>query len=292
MARPPSQPRFPAIRTIGLERRPFDDVYHQVLIRPWWQFFALVVGTFLGANAVFALFYRASPDCIVGVASFEDAFFFSVQTLGTIGYGGMSPVTRFGHIIVTIEAITGIVGVALVTGLTFAKFAHPRAKVLFSSRIAAPTRHGVPHLQFRMANTRQNLVVEATLRVIILVQETTPEGETLRRPIDLKLVRPSSPLFSLTWTAMHTIDESSPFHGEGAIERLRALKAEIFLGLTGYDDTVAQTIHARYRYTLDDIAWGMRFHDVTETLPDGTRVIDYRYFHDMVEARAPHPTAD
>ena len=152
----------------------------------------------------------------------------------------------------------------------------------FSAHIAAPTRHGVPHLQFRMANQRQNLVVQANLQVTVLVIEETPEGESVRRPLDLKLVRPSTPLFALSWTAMHTIDHTSPFHGPGAVERLRAIGAEIFLSLTAWDETVAQTIHARHRYTLDDIAWGMRFQDMLTTLPDGTRILDYNHFHELV----------
>lgn len=283
---PPRDPRsiFPAVRTIGLERRPFEDVYHQILTRPWRHFVGVIAVLFVVLNVVFALLYLAQAGSIANAreGSFEDAFYFSVQTMATIGYGGMTPATRYAHLVVMIEAITGILTVAVITGVTFAKFARPTARVMFSAQIAAPTRFGVPHLQFRMANQRNNLVAEATLRVLVLVKQTTPEGEVVRMPIDLPLVRDRTALFTLTWTAMHKIDEKSPFHGEGALERLQAQGAEIFLTFNGLDETFAQNIHARHRYRLEDIAWGCRFADVLTVEPDGTRVVDYSHFDEVV----------
>lgn len=275
---------FPDVRSIGLPPAPMADFYHQVLVRPWWQFFLFTSIAFVLINALFALLFYAVPGSIANARpdSYQDAFFFSVQTLGTIGYGGMYPATLWGHLVVTLEALTGIITVAVITGLTFAKFSRPSVRVAFSAKIAAPTRHGVPHLQFRMANQRGNLVVQASLQVTLLVMERTPEGETVRRPIDIKLVRSSTPLFALSWTAMHTIDEHSPFHGEGAVERLRAISGEIFLSLTAWDETVSQTIHARHRYTLDDIAWGTRYKDMLTNLPDGSRLLDYHNFDEVV----------
>jgi inward rectifier potassium channel len=282
--RPLPTQQFPAIHAVGLHRAPFEDFYHSILVRPWWQFVLLVAAAFVGVNALFALAYLLGPESVSNVrpGSFEDAFYFSVQTLGTIGYGNMSPVTRYGHVIVTIEAFTGILSVAVITGVTFAKFSRPTARVLFSAKVAAPTRHGVPHLQFRMANQRRNMVVEAQLRALVLVAEETPEGERIRRPIDLALVRDRTALFTLTWTAMHIIDEKSPFYGPGALERLRAQGGEIFLSFSGVDETFAQLIHARHRYGLDDIAWNARFADVLQVAPDGTRVIDYQHFDEVV----------
>lgn len=275
---------FPPIRSIGARLALVEDFYHFILTRPWWQFVGLLAAGFVAINTFFALLYLAAPGCIANArpGSFEDAFYFSVQSLATIGYGGMFPATRYGHVVVTVEAFLGILSVAVITGLTFAKFARPTARVLFSARVAAPKRYGVPHLMFRMANERHNLVVEAELTVIILVDERTPEGETLRRPIPLKLVRDRTQLLVLTWTAMHPIDADSPFHGEGALERLRAQKAEIYLSLKGQDETISQPIHARMRYQLDDIAWGHRFADVIAVEDDGRRVVDYRWFHDVV----------
>ncbi len=281
---PPQVSNTFAIRTIGRKRAPYDDLYHSVLTSSWWLFFALVALAFISANALFAVGYLMQSGSIANAreGSFQDAFFFSVQTMATIGYGGMAPATLFGHIMVTFEAIVAMLGVALVTGITFAKFSRPTARVLFADKAVIAPRDGVPHLMFRMANWRRNTILEAQLRVILLVEETTPEGQVMRRPMELSLVRDRNPLFLMTWTAMHRIGEESPFHGADALARLRARKAELFLSLMGTDETFAQTVHARRGYRLSDIVVGAQFADVLTFLEDGTRVIDYRPFHDVV----------
>jgi len=275
--------RMPHIEALGRRWTPHEDLYHQVLNRSWGQLFLLITVGFLAANAFFAVFYWVAPGSVANArpGSFEDAFFFSVQTMATIGYGGMAPATRFGHIVVTVEALTGVLSIALVTGITFSKFARPTARVLFCEKVVLAPRDGVPHLMFRMANWRHNQVVEAQLSVVLLVTERTREGEVLRRQIDLPLVRDRTPLFALSWTAMHRVDEQSPFHGPDALARLRALDAEIFLSLTGLDEVMGQ-IQARCGYKLDDVVPNARFADVISILPDGTRRIDYRRFHDVV----------
>jgi inward rectifier potassium channel len=274
---------IPNIRAVGRPWQPTKDIYHFLLRRSWTAFFLVVASGFLCANALFALLYVAQPGSIQNArpGSFEDAFFFSVQTLATIGYGGMAPATRYAHIVVTGEALIGILSVALVTGITFSKFARPTARIVFSNRMVVTSRNGVPHLMFRLANWRQNQVLEAQLRLAILLTETTAEGETLRRPQELALTRDRNPLFSLTWLAMHKIDEASPFHAPGALERLRREKAQLFVTLYGVDETVGQNIHARHRYELDDIVWGGRFRDLLTDLEDGSRLLDYRVFHDI-----------
>jgi inward rectifier potassium channel len=259
-----------------------EDFYHSVLTWKWWQFFIFVAAAFLGVNAIFAALYSLQPGAIANSdGSVEDAFYFSVQTFATIGYGGMMPATRFAHLVVTVEAITGILSVALITGLTFAKFARPTARVLFSERVVIGPRNGVPHLMVRMANWRRDMVVEAQLRVLVLVDEITAEGERLRRPLEVKLVRDRNPMFILSWTAMHAIDEASPFHGPDAMDRLRAQRADIVVTFSGLDETIGQSITARYRYTLDDIVAGARFADVLSLQEDGTRLLDFGKFHDV-----------
>ena len=279
----------PRIRTIGIERSPQKDMYHYVLKLSWPAFFGLVSVVFIFANLVFASAYLARPGSIANArpGAFEDAFYFSVQTIATIGYGGMHPATRYAHLLVVFEALTGILGIAVITGLTFTRFSRPSARVLFSNRVTLTPRDGVPHLMFRMANWRRNRIVEARLRIIMLVTERTREGEVLRRQIDLPLVRAETAIFFLTWTAMHRVDEASPVFGTGAMEALRAKRAELFLALTGFDETIGQTIHARREYALDDIVVGVRFADVLTLMPDGSREIDYRKFHDVVPL-APH----
>ena len=221
---------------------------------PWWRFFAYVAATWVGINALFAVVYMASPDCILNArpGDFEDAFYFSVQTLATIGYGTMSPATRYGHIVVVVQALVGTLGVALVTGATFAKFARPTARVLFSNRAVVQTRDGVPHLVFRLANWRGNMVVEGRLRVSILLLHTTREGDIIRNPVDLPLVRDQTPLFALTWMAMHRIDERSPFWGgEKSLAKLDKKRAQVssrVLG-AGRDARAAdsRSLHVRAR---------------------------------------------
>ena len=277
------EPAIPNIRAVGRPWQPTKDIYHFLLRRSWTVFFLVVASGFLCANALFALLYMSQPGGVQNArpGSFEDAFFFSVQTLATIGYGGMAPVSRYAHIVVTCEALIGILSVALVTGITFSKFARPTARIVFSDRMVVASRNGVPHLMFRLANWRQNQVLEAQLRLAILLTETTAEGETLRRPHELTLTRDRNPLFSLTWLAMHKIDESSPLHAADAVERLRAQKAQLFVTLYGVDETVGQNIHARHRYELDDIVWGGRFRDLLTDLEDGSRLLDYRVFHEI-----------
>jgi inward rectifier potassium channel len=254
----------------------------------WSAFFALVTGAFVLINTMFGIVYWAMPGAIANArpGSFADAFFFSVQTVATIGYGNMSPQTGLAHVVVGIEALVGILCTALITGITFAKFAKPTARVLFCEKAVVGPRNKVPHLQFRMANWRHNELAEAQLRVILLMQETTVEGESIRVPRELKLVRDRTAFFILSWTALHAIDESSPFYGEGAMDKLRAMNAEIFVSLSGLDETIGQTIHARYRYSLDDIVFNARFADVLTTGPDGIRTLDYRSFHKVLPVAA------
>lgn len=276
---------MPDVRRVGQRFAPQDDVYHFVLTRSWTQFFLLIAAVFLVVNSAFALIYLSQPGAIQNArpGSFEDHFYFSVHTLATIGYGSMAPQTRFANLVVTFEAFLGLILVALMTGMTFAKFARPRAQVLFAKRMVVQPRDGVPHLQFRVANWRHNQIVEAQLAVMLLVMETTKEGETLRRPLPLELVRAKNAMFSLSWLAMHRIDESSPFYGDRdeALRRLRGQGAEIFVSLSGMDETMGQQIVARYRYRLDDIAWDARYVDILSIDETGRRTVDYHKFHDV-----------
>jgi len=276
------QQRGLSLRVRGRPFEPHKDIYHYVLSVSWLGFFGIVFLLYVAVNLVFAATYRLEPHCISGVHDFEAAFYFSVQTMATIGYGTFAPATRFGHVLVTFEAIVGVFATAMVTGLTFAKFARPRARVIFAERIVVGPRDGVPHMMFRLANARHNTVVEAQLRVTLLVNERTREGEVMRRQIDVPLVRPQTSLFFLSWTAMHQISERSPFFGPTALADLRARNAEILLSMSGLDDTISQTIHARYRYTLDDVVLDHKFKDVISTDETGARLLDYTAFHEVV----------
>ncbi len=288
--------RMPAIQVRGLKVGFFDDAYHRVLVSSWWVFFGAASLMFLGLNLIFGLLYMIEPGSISGArpGSFPDAYFFSVQTLATIGYGGLQPDTLYGHILVTGEALVGIFFTALTTGLTFAKFSRPTARVLFAEKGIITMRDGQPYLAFRMANRRNNRIIEAQLRVVLLTVEKTLEGETLRRPHELPLVRDRNAVFTLTWLAMHRIDEASPFYGweSGRLEEMKKQGFDIFLALSGTDETSAHTLHARYAYSLDDIVVRARYVDVIQTEPDGSRIIDYSRFHDVEPQRlaSRHPS--
>lgn len=280
---------LPQIKAIGRPFAPHQDVYHQVLTMTWPRFFAWVAGFWFLINFVYAALYFAVPGSLDGEHTdrFADCFFFSVQTLATIGYGTISPGNLTGNLLVVAESLTGILLVALITGMTFARFARPRALVLFTDHIAVVHRDGAPHLLIRVANARHNQIVDANLRVGLLLTTRTSDGQEMRVPAEVKLVRDKTSVFFLSWTVAHRIDASSPFYGKDALERLRAQDAQIFCTLVGLDETIAQTIHVRHMYTLDDIAWGARFADVLRNDTDGVRVLDYTKFHELVEAPLP-----
>jgi inward rectifier potassium channel len=271
------------VNRIGVPRDRYGDVYHHLLTASWPQVIAILLAGYLLLNAVFAVFYVAIdgiefPDQRLN--RFADAFFFSVQTLATIGYGHMLPKGLAGNILVTIEAVLGLLGFSVGAGLMFAKFSRPTARILFS-RVALMTRYeGADCLMFRMGNVRTNMIATANLGVILLTMETTAEGVPIRRMLDLKLMRAHSTVFSLTWVAIHIIDESSPLYG-ATPDSLKARDALVVASLTGLDETFLQTIHARHAYGPDEIIWNAQFVDVVSALPDGTRVIDYGRFHDV-----------
>ena len=286
----PAAGASPSIHTRGQHFTFFDDVYHRVLAMPWWRFFAYAAAGWVGVNLLFAILYAIVPGCVSGArpGDLEDAFYFSVQTLATIGYGAMAPASRYGHVIVVAEALVGTLGVALITGVTFAKFARPTARVLFAYKAVVQVRDGVPHLVLRLANWRGNMVVEGQLRVTLLVLQKTQEGDAIRVPVELSLVRDRTAMFALTWMPMHRIDRSSPLHGAPAtLGLLREQKAEIYLTFTGLDETMSQPIHARHRYRLDQLVYNARFVDVLSIDDHGSRTIDYGRFHDVEQIGPP-----
>jgi len=261
----------------------FSDLYHWLQTLSWSGFFGRIALLYVLSNALFALVYLAGGDCIANAqpGDFKDAFFFSVQTMATIGYGAMYPRTSYANIVVAIEALFGLLGVAMVTGLAFARFSRPTAKVLFSRIAVITTQDGVPTLIYRTANQRYNQILEAQQRLTLVRDEVTAEGQFMRRFYDLNLVRSQTPIFALTWTVMHVIDESSPLYGM-TIEDLVKHQVEIVVTMTGIDETVSQTIHARHSYLAGEILWNMRFVDILSKSPDGKRFVDYTRFHDVI----------
>ena len=259
------------------------DLYHFLLQASWARVMLLVASIYLAINVFFACVYLAGQDCIAGATpgSFADAFFFSVQTFSTIGYGVMAPRGGFACVVVTLEAFVALVMVAMATGLMFAKFSRPTARVLFSDKMVVAPRNGRPTLMLRMANERANDIIEASFRVTVLKGEVSSEGEKMRRMYDIALVRGDTPLFTLTFQALHVIDETSPLHGLTS-ESIAAGEMRFIVTVTGLDATFATTIHARRIYHAEDIVWNARFADVLSNTPEGQLQLDYGKFHDVV----------
>jgi len=273
--------RAAGIVRLGLARGRFDDAYHWLLTASWLRLIGIIVAIYATVNILFACLYLAGGDCIENArpGSFVDAYFFSVQTMATIGYGKMVPKTVFANSIVAVEALIGMLFVAMATGLLFAKFSRPTARVLFSRVAVITRRDGKPTLMFRLANTRGNQIVEATLRVVLARQERTQEGEEIRRFHDVKLVRNTISFFALSWTVMHVVDEHSPLAGADA-SSLSSSASELIISLTGLDETFSQTVHARHSYLAEELVWDARFIDILKR-DGGKLIVDYARFHDV-----------
>jgi len=264
-------------------RRLRDDLYYDLLASSWPRLLTLLAATFLAVNAIFALAYLAVPGSVENArpGSFADAFFFSVQTMATIGYGRMVPRTFLANTLVTLETLTGLLALAMITGLVFAKFSRPTARVLFSRVAVIGRRDGVRAFMFRMANERGNNIVEAQVHVALARQEVTAEGESVRRFYDLELARRLNPIFPNTWTVIHAIVDGSPLRHATATS-LAVEDARIVVSVVGLDESYAQTVHARHSYGAQDIAWDARFVDIVTRDANGGLRIDYGQFHDVV----------
>jgi inward rectifier potassium channel len=259
------------------------DLYHRLLTVPWSGFFGLLALAYGAFNAIFAVLYRLQDGSITDARrGFADAFFFSVQTMATIGYGEMRPATLYANFLVTIEVLLGLMGFALATGVIFARVSRPTARVMFST-VAVVTRYdGRPTLMFRAANQRANRILQAQASLSLARNEVSAEGHAMRRFHELKIERATTPLFSLSWTVMHVIDEeTSPLHGATAASLVER-EVEIIATIVGHDETLAQTIHARHAYGARDILFGRRFADILTRGEDGVQTVDYRRFDDTL----------
>lgn len=267
------------IRVVGARTAWFRDAHHAFLRLPWWAGFSCLVAVFLIVNVLFGIAYatvggvaNARPQSIV------DGFYFSIQTMATIGYGAMYPQSTAAHVLVVIEAVLGLLVTALCAGLVFAKFSQPTGRIAFSRQVVIGPMDGVPMLMFRVGNERGNLIAEATIRVSLVRTVKTREGVTFYRMTDLPLVRDRSPALSRSWNVMHEMNESSPLYGYDP-ERMAREELELIVSLMGVDDTSYQPVHARHQYQHLHIVWGARHADVLSETPDGDLVLDIRNFH-------------
>jgi inward rectifier potassium channel len=266
---------------IGLGAGWMGDLYHYLLVLPWVAFLTGVSVVYVGLNLLFAELYLLGDGAIANArpGAFSDAFFFSVETLSTIGYGQMSPATLYGNMVMTTEALAGVMLVAVTAGLMFARFSKPTARVVFSKVAVVGPFNGVPTLSLRLANERRNQILDAQVSVALVRDERTAEGDWIRRFYDLQLARRRSPIFAMTFTVMHAIDADSPLRNANP-SSLAADGAELVVTVSGLDETTLQTIHARTSYLADEICWDRRFADVFTQTEHGRLAIDYRRFHD------------
>jgi inward rectifier potassium channel len=256
------------------------DAYHLMRTASGLTITALMFAVFLVLNLLFALVYYLGPGQIQNAHGFLDHFWFSVQTLGTIGYGAMTPGNTFANAVVMIESFVGIIQAALITGIVFSRFSTPTARVMFSRVAIIGDHDGKRTLMFRMANERATAIVEATIRVYVTRDEKTSTGESVRRIYDLPLRRATSPIFNLSWVCYHTIDDASPLFGVTP-ESMATNGMNLIVTFQGIDDQLAATVHTRYAYNNDDIVLDHRFVDIFKTDPETKRrYLDFAPFHD------------
>lgn len=255
------------------------SVYIHLATISWPRFMGAVVLAYLVVNSVFAgAFLALGPEVLhatardMGLGDFGRAFFFSVQTLTTVGYGAMYPVGAAANLVAAVEAALGLMGFALATGLLFARFSRPSSKLVFSdTMVVAPYADGTS-LQFRIANQRNNVLMEVEARMMLATVERSADGELKRNFRNLDLDVPRINFLALTWTVVHPITEASPLYGKRA-EDLQEEQAELLILIKGFDDSFSQVVHTRYSYRWDEIQWSARFAPAFAASPEGHMVL-------------------
>jgi len=274
------------VRVVGVPAPRMRDLYHWLLRVTWPIAFAVITGSYLVLNALFALLYVTTG----GIAnaqpgSFLDAFFFSVQTMGTIGYGTMYPATRLAEAVMTLESVTGLAATALATGLVFVRFSLTRSHVVFSARIAVSPMDGVPTLMIRVGNERSGRIVGATFHLTLTRTVRTAEGMPIYRTVDLPLVRTLADALARSWTILHRIEPGSPLLEESP-RSLAVKDAEITLSVSGTDETTRQLVHAQRTWPHGEMVWGARLADALSETSDGNLVLDLALFDEIVPTPA------
>jgi inward rectifier potassium channel len=269
--------------TEGLHLNFWADVSHRCMTASWPAFIGGAALVFVAFNAFFATFYWIGDQPISNVpgGDYIDYLYFSIETLSTAGYGDMHPQTHYGHFIATVELFTGIFSMSLMTGLIFARFSRPSARLLFADNPVISDHEGERTLMIRLANERHNIISNATARLWLFKNIVSKETQSFRRFYELPLSRNESPALALSWTLFHIIDEASPLYGLNA-DDLEAMKVSLIVVVSGYDVVAAQTVHARKSYDYTDIRFGYRYAEILGTAEDGRLRVDYGRFHDTL----------
>ena len=266
---------------INVGRREWRDIYHWVLSLSWPQFCAFIAGVYLAINLLFAALYTMGGHCISGLepGSLLAAFFFSVETLATVGYGHAYPATLYGHLLTTIEIMVGMFWLAVITGLIFVRFSRPTARVEFSKNIVIAPFDGVPTLMIRVANMRNHSMVEAEFRINFNRDEAILEDPAFRKFYMLKLHFDRLIVFPTALTVRHTIDETSPLYG-ATLESLRASDARFVVSLNCIETVIPAAVQCMKDYSVRDIHFDKRFVDIYEFTPEGKLIVDYGRLHE------------
>jgi inward rectifier potassium channel len=269
--------KFHKLNTQSWEWR---DAYHWLLTLSWPQFSACIFALYLGINLAFSFCYHLRAGCIAGMESktWADSFFFSVETLATVGYGHMYPETFYGHVIATLEIIVGMFGMAIVTGLIFIRFSRPIARIVFSKTLVLSPFNGQPALMYRVANLRDQSMAEAEFRIILMRDEATREGEVLRRFYPLTLQFDRLILFPAVITIRHIIDEHSPLHGMTLADMERD-DSRFTASIVCIDTVIPAPVQSSHSYTWKDIRADHKFVEVYREIDLNALAVDYSLLH-------------
>jgi inward rectifier potassium channel len=270
--------RYGQYEFVKLNAEKFDwrDTYHFILTLSWPGFAGVVFSIYLFINLVFATLYMLSVHDIAEMppGSFSDAFFFSVETLATVGYGHMYPESLYGHLIAMLEIMVGMFGLAVVTGLIFVRFSRPTARMHFSKVAVIAPFDGVPTLMIRLANLRHQAMVEPEFRMVLLRNIVTAEGDDMRRFTPLKLQFDHLITFPAVLTVRHPIDEESPLFGMSS-EDFRRLDVRIMASIVGVDTVIVAPVQSHSDYYYDQIKWDRRFVEIYNQSKEHEWTVDY-----------------
>lgn len=277
-------------RKKGVSRFDVRDPYHLAVTLTWPQFVATLLIFYLLVNVAFATCFWLVPGSVANARpySFPDALFFSIETLATVGYGEMYPATPYGRVIAATEIVCGLGFTAILTGLTFVRFSRPRAKFVFARHPVVAMHNGKPTLMLRVGNGRAYVLLDAATKLNVLLTVKTPEGKLFRRAQELRLERAHLPVFPLTWTLMHVMDERSPLYGYDAAQVV-AERAQLLVTLEARDPTLATSVYETRNYGPEDIRFGTRYVDAITTDESGTTMADLTKIGEMEPDVGEHP---
>jgi inward rectifier potassium channel len=265
------------LKKLGISRFDVRDPYHLAITLTWPGYFLALLALYLSVNLVFAVLFWLVPGSVANARphNFADALFFSIETLATVGYGQMYPLTLYGHVIASTEIVCGLGFTAILTGLTFVRFSRPRAKLVFAANPVIAMHNAKPTLMLLVGNGRAGVLTDATAKLNVLLSGIAADGRQLRQAQELRLERAHMPVFPFSWTLMHVLDEKSPLYGYDAVRVLEA-EARIFVILEAHDPTLATSVHEIRTYAPEDIRFGVRYRDPITIGRDGMPVLDLR----------------